>query len=47
MSMLHYYDNTGCSRKKTQPFIWNYNEMLHVKLVYDNQLHNKHGFWMK
>ena len=21
---LHHYDNTGCSRKKTQPFIWNY-----------------------
>lgn len=21
---LHHYESTGCSRKKTQPFIWNY-----------------------
>ena len=39
---LHHYDNTGCSRKKTTTF--HLELLLHVKLMYDNQLHNKHGF---
>ena len=30
--------------KKPQPLIRNYMEMLRVKLVYDNQVHDKHGF---
>ena len=30
---LHHYDNTGCSRKKTQPFIWNYCYMSNSRKI--------------
>ena len=29
--------------KKPQLLIWNYVDMLRVKLMYDNQLHDIHG----
>ena len=33
-----------CSCQKPQPLVWNYMEMLRVKLMYNNQPHDKHGF---
>ena len=40
MELFVSYD---CTRQKPQPLIRNYMEMLGVKLMYENQLHDIYG----
>ena len=40
---MDWFVSYDCTRQKPQPFIGNYMEMSDVKLMYENQLHDKHG----
>ena len=40
---MDWFVSYDCTRQKPQPIIRNYMEMLRVKLMYENQLHDKHG----
>ena len=42
---MDWFVGYDCTRQKPQPLIRNYMEMLGVKLMYDNQSHDKHGFY--